>query len=292
MLALQEEKKYCTKEYVWIGKYENLENIPHWHDEYEIGYVEKGTAYLYCKGKEFKLSEGMAFLVNSREGHNIRTVENSILAFIMIKKDLVDSIMEKYRVANPVLSNGYGILGVYDRIKHEMTSKNDFYAQAVKAEITNLIVDILRHEKVMKLVAEDESINYFTGLMHEVEVNYADFTFEKAADYVGLNKTYFSTLFHKFANITFTQYLNRVKISNAVKMLSDENRKVTDIAMSCGFDTVRTFNRIFKEITGFSPTQLPVGYTFPEVTVLISDKSHDSVRKNSVLLESSDQYLA
>ena len=52
----------------------------------------------------------------------------------------------------------------------------------------------------------------------------------------------------------FTRYLNIVKVSAALEMLSAGEMSVTEIADACGFGTIRSFNRVFKELTGTIPT--------------------------------------
>ena len=37
---------------------------------------------------------------------------------------------------------------------------------------------------------------------------------------------------------------------------------MTEISIACGFGTIRNFNRVFKEFTGYSPKKLPENYVF------------------------------
>lgn len=61
--------------------------------------------------------------------------------------------------------------------------------------------------------------------------------------------------------MTFSQYLNRVKVEEAVRLLREnKGLPVTEIAFRCGFNTIRNFNRIFKEVTGCTPRSLPKTY--------------------------------
>ena len=43
-------------------------------------------------------------------------------------------------------------------------------------------------------------------------------------------------------------------------MQVESGGKLTDIMLCCGFNTIRNFNRAFKEITGYSPRGIPAGY--------------------------------
>ena len=78
---------------------------------------------------------------------------------------------------------------------------------------------------------------------------------------MGFSEAYFSKFFKKIAGMTFSQYLNRVKVEEAVRLLREnKGLPVTEIAFRCGFNTIRNFNRIFKEVTGCTPCPKP---TFP-----------------------------
>ena len=57
--------------------------------------------------------------------------------------------------------------------------------------------------------------------------------------------------------MTFSEYLNFVKIEHALTLFQNETElSVTQIALECGFGTIRNFNRVFKKLTGFSPATL------------------------------------
>ena len=59
--------------------------------------------------------------------------------------------------------------------------------------------------------------------------------------------------------IDFVTYLNMVRVEKAAELLKGTSLKITDIALRCGFDNVRTFNRVFKEVTGTTPSAFSKG---------------------------------
>ena len=72
---------------------------------------------------------------------------------------------------------------------------------------------------------------------------------------------YFSRYFKKMSGLTFSQYLNVLRVEKAIELLTgQEQLTMTDVMSRCGFNTLRNFNRVFKEITGFAPTRLPADY--------------------------------
>ena len=73
---------------------------------------------------------------------------------------------------------------------------------------------------------------------------------------------HFSKMVRNLFGMTFTKYLNIIKISGALQMLKQGNMSISEIADSCGFNTIRNFNRVFKAFTGYSPTDIPIDYNY------------------------------
>lgn len=72
---------------------------------------------------------------------------------------------------------------------------------------------------------------------------------------VNTSTFYFCKLFKRATGLTFTDYLSRVRIEKAKTLLGDPNRRVSEIAYEVGFQSLTHFNRIFRKITGQSPTR-------------------------------------
>jgi AraC-like DNA-binding protein len=66
---------------------------------------------------------------------------------------------------------------------------------------------------------------------------------------------YFCKLFKKATGINFTEFVSRTRIEKARNLLLNPNLRVSEIAYEIGFQSLTHFNRIFKKITGQSPTK-------------------------------------
>ena len=70
---------------------------------------------------------------------------------------------------------------------------------------------------------------------------------------LGYNESYISHLFSEALNTTAPEYINRLRIYDAQKLLLDTDRTVTQIVAELGFGSIRNFNRVFQQEAGMSP---------------------------------------
>lgn len=80
-----------------------------------------------------------------------------------------------------------------------------------------------------------------------------DLTRENLSGAIGLSPDSFSRLFNQYTGSSLSDYINEVRIHEARKMLRETSDTVIRISLDTGFDSIRTFNRVFKRHTGMNP---------------------------------------
>jgi AraC family transcriptional regulator len=80
-------------------------------------------------------------------------------------------------------------------------------------------------------------------------------TLSELAREAGLSAAYFSQRFKSSTGTSPHQYLLRLRICKAKKLLEESESPVIDIAAECGFQTQQHFARIFRRLTMRSPTE-------------------------------------
>jgi two-component system response regulator YesN len=78
-------------------------------------------------------------------------------------------------------------------------------------------------------------------------------TLELAADAISLNPSYLSRKFKEETKSTFSEYLNRIRIDAARKLLENGQYSLKQISSQAGFSSYNYFFRVFKEMTGVTP---------------------------------------
>ena len=82
-----------------------------------------------------------------------------------------------------------------------------------------------------------------------------DVRVEEMAEICHLSLAHFRRLFNDAMGESPKQYLNRFRIHHAAAMLQTESRTVIDIALSCGYQSLSSFNRQFRNIMNCSPRE-------------------------------------
>ena len=77
---------------------------------------------------------------------------------------------------------------------------------------------------------------------------------DSAAGEAGLSPFHFLRLFRDVLGVTPHQYLVRARLRRAARLLADEERSITDIALDVGFADLSNFVRTFHRAAGVSPT--------------------------------------
>ncbi len=72
--------------------------------------------------------------------------------------------------------------------------------------------------------------------------------------HVSCNPTYLSTAFRRKTGYSIFGYINEMRIRSACTRLAASNVQIIDAALSCGYENISLFNRMFKRYTGVTPT--------------------------------------
>ncbi|MEO7319183.1 MAG: helix-turn-helix domain-containing protein [Chthoniobacteraceae bacterium] len=82
-----------------------------------------------------------------------------------------------------------------------------------------------------------------------------DLSLGDAARAANMSTFYFCKQFKKGTGLNFIEYLSRVRVEAAQKLLLNQNARVSEVAFEVGFQSITHFNRVFKVLLGQSPTE-------------------------------------
>lgn len=76
--------------------------------------------------------------------------------------------------------------------------------------------------------------------------------------HVGMNKSSFCSFMRKQTGMTLSEYINNVRLDRAKEKLKHTDYNISEIALSCGFQNVTYFNRLFRARFGTTPKSIRV----------------------------------
>ena len=113
---------------------------------------------------------------------------------------------------------------------------------------------------ILRNVCLSEKTNDFDSVTGEVvefiEKNYMNnILLLDVCEKMGYSVPYVSKSFKDKLNMTFSSYLQKVRINNACRLLANTDKKIEEISHLVGYSDTKFFNSIFKKILGSTPRE-------------------------------------
>jgi len=135
----------------------------------------------------------------------------------------------------------------------EMMIKNIMQSNSLK-DWQNYVCDFSVYlSNIMKKNKSEYS--YITEALKYIESHFTkNINMAMVANQVSTNYTWFSEKFKEQVGVNFNEYLKRLRLEEAKKLLESGCYKVYEVASRSGFGDVKYFMKTFRENTGMSPT--------------------------------------
>lgn len=230
----------------------------HIHEDIELVFTKKGGGNAFCDGKKYLLSANSVFLVFPNQVHHYSECVNGEYVVLIIKPiDLLGygNIFEEYTPASSLYEFAGGDdRGVFHLMKSALSEfESDGYSMIISAYLTALFGKLFKCFEINKSKATSDTVS---RILSYCASHYKEnITIEQVAKSLHLSRSSVSHIFGKRLNINFCDYINSLRLSDAVNLLQNGNYSVTEISFMSGFPTVRTFNRAFQKRYGISPSK-------------------------------------
>lgn len=269
MKAFHEVRSYDSDFMVWHSSYKNISFLAHWHKELEFIYIRSGSARISINDHNFVAHKGDLVLCDSGNIHysDSYDMDNS-LDFIIFDPNIVSPLYEKSNFEHPLITKemleelnlNESLIRLIDILKVETKQKKPYYKEIVTATLTEFWYQLQRklpkgHVITTESSKRDSMLYDLQQLLSYIDTHYSNnLSLDFAADKMNFSESHFSKIFKKLTGINYVNYVNLVRVEHAASQLKNTPDKVTDIAINCGFNNIRNFNRVFKSITGMTPT--------------------------------------
>lgn len=123
----------------------------------------------------------------------------------------------------------------------------------MESELSSILEEIFKEIGDTTRFVHDKKL--IQSVLNYIEKNYQDgVTLEEAAEHVHISPFYLSKLFKKELKINFISYVMERKIEKAKDLLENTDMPVLNIAMELNYKEANYFSKVFKKVTGMTPS--------------------------------------
>lgn len=232
----------------------------HYHYEFELLYLTDGDAEVVIGEKSYKLSVGQIFIAFPFVEHEyICRTDGSAIIGIFSPTELPDycDFMFCSRPVLPIVDQSELYPGFGEAFERFAGYYNSDRADTITARnmLSALVGELMRAMRFeprgkYQPDAIEKTIAYCRA--HYLE---PDLSREMTADALGYNRSYLSHIMCDCLGIGFTKFINTLRVDKARKLLAQTDLPITSVAFDCGFQSQRSFNRVFLEFTDMTPSE-------------------------------------
>lgn len=223
------------------------------YEQYLFFIVKSGKMKVRYEDYEAVAYKGDFVFLNCYQPHMYKALENTTFHWLHFRgnasKFYFDYLFHKNGCIYPTGGN-WKVINLLEEILDMMRDN----------KVNEHLASIYIHEIMYEL--DKISTEQFDSTLEEtvrravvfIENHYFEnITLKDIADHVKLSSFYFSRLFRKQLNTSPHQYLINCRVNNAKKLLHNSDLSVSEIAYTCGFNSVSHFVTTFKKQTEFTP---------------------------------------
>ena len=240
------------------------------HDFPEIFYLASGTCTLSVDDITYSLKAGQMIVYAPGAHHRIvchsvaapyiisfasdsvalSDIYNRVINLNILQKDLITDIIDDAVVYFKGRSPGDNILGMV--LKEGVP---EYALQKIKKQLEFFLIDILKATTHTEYIAQrlDKDFHIVTEFLKKNI--YRSLTLDEIANRCSMSVSKLKLLFRKKHGNGPINYFIELKIEEAKRLLRGGKMNCTEISAKLGFASLHYFSRLFKKLTGVSPTE-------------------------------------
>ncbi len=266
----------------WLSNDKPIGCHVHFHKEVEIIYVTTGALDIWLDGKKTTVHKEQLIMIHPNEMHRMNLGNDNVCCYFGFKFDpsilystrqtvseiktltpFCISPTNKQRIFSRNELPG-DIRGLVESCVSEGSNKNFGFTLAIRSKIIEIVLAIIRAWHKQGILEDEEMPTGLAETIHQAQSyimqNFADINEQEIAQRCNMSYSYFSRSFKKLMGISFSEYVNYVRMNEAQKMLISSDKSVSEIAQALGFSSASHFIRTFKANKGCTPNQFKKNY--------------------------------
>lgn len=243
------EYQQSQEDYFEMQKARGLYIQTHLHNYYELLCCEDGQISVTVAGREYILHKGDAVLIFPYQPHSYPRNKEGYGYRCTFSQELIGRFGVSYGNYLPK-SNSF-------RFSYDVSDIDDnSNVYAIKAFLYSMCAKASQ-DLVFEYVPADSRV-LLEKIFVLTEENYTDsgYSLRTLAEMLTYDYGYISKYFVQKTGMKFNYYLNLRRVTHAASILRNAKpTNISDIAYACGYSSVRSFNRNFKNIYGLTPQE-------------------------------------
>ncbi|MCR2806804.1 helix-turn-helix transcriptional regulator [Paenibacillus soyae] len=221
---------------------------------HDLTFVVEGKAQYVVNGVKYNVEAGDLIYVpggSIREAHTCKKTPMHAYPFNFFWAEPHNHIQLPFDVITKKVITKE-ILGYIREFNQVWMNKEPFYMIQARALFELILHRLLSNNRRQTMALVDLRIKKLTAFLSD---HYSDdITMNELARQFNLHPVYLGKLFKLNTGSTFKEYLNRIRINNAERLLSGSGLTVREVAERCGFEDLSYFSKVFKELKGYPPS--------------------------------------
>ena len=247
----------------------------HTHEELQIMLVVKGHGSAYIGDKILQFEEGDIYLLGQNLPHvfkdKLSDLDSGIesISIFFLPDFMGTGFLElpESRLLGTLFEESKRGIQIEGELRERITESIWKIYQSDGLNRLLILVDTI------ELVAQSENLSFISSpgyhkpkrsvdgqkindVFDFLLANYSrEVKLEEIAEIAHMSSTAFCRYFKHHTRKTYSRFLNEIRVGQACKMLVEDKLSISNICYDSGFNNISNFNRQFKKISGFTPSE-------------------------------------
>ena len=236
--------------------------MPHIHYHIELLYIIGGENEAVIDSVKYTLRAGDLCVVFPNQVHNFQTLKKENYILSILSPDLMPEFSELFSSSLPkssVIHFEEGDTAALSLLRRaceisRLDPRDTYKDVMLKGALLSLFGQIFERMTFEK--TDSAGSHALRTVVDYCSRNFSeDLSLSLLEDKLHISKYYISHLFGDKMNVSFNDYINQLRITEACRKLKYSDKSITEISELVGFNTLRTFNRAFMKFVGMTPSE-------------------------------------
>lgn len=238
----------------------------HWHEYYEISQVIKKPCRFLVDGKSICANEGDIIAVSEQTVHKfIVDYDDTVIRTIQFPLKMLLNVNHSIKPlkCHITLDEINKIPGLSEKLNTVFSLMDEENNDALKLEdnlflqslFSSLYFLLMRHFSGNENIGSKSERREFHRIAKFINENFEqNINVKMISENLYIPQRKITTVFKQYSGVELKEYINTLRIKKANELLK-EGHTISEAAFGSGFQCIRSFNNIYKNLTGITPSE-------------------------------------